>query len=104
MNMIISNIRKASFERLNKLFGLEVVEVEDFLNSKSISKECNKIIDLPKSNVIIVRFKHDVSIILRPSGTEPKLKCYLEAINTNSQDACDIIEHLERVFLTLIKS
>lgn len=104
MNMIISNIRKASFERLNKLFGLEVVEVEDFLNSKSISKECNKIIDLPKSNVIIVRFKHDVSIILRASGTEPKLKCYLEAINTNSQDACDIIEHLERVFLTLIKS
>ena len=104
MNMIISNIRKASFERLNKLFGLEVVEVEDYLNSKSISKECNKIIDLPKSNVIIVRFKHDVSIILRPSGTEPKLKCYLEAINTNSQDACDIIEHLERVFLTLIKS
>lgn len=104
MNTIISNIRKASFERLNKLFGLEVVEVEDFLNSKSISEECNKIIDLPKSNVIIVRFKHDVSIILRPSGTEPKLKCYLEAINTNSQDACDIIEHLERVFLTLIKS
>ena len=104
MNMIISNIRKASFERLNKLFGLEAVEVEDYLNSKSISKECNKIIDLPKSNVIIVRFKHDVSIILRPSGTEPKLKCYLEAINTNSQDACDIIEHLERVFLTLIKS
>ena len=104
MNMIISNIRNASFERLNKLFGLEAVEVEDYLNSKSISKECNKIIDLPKSNVIIVRFKHDVSIILRPSGTEPKLKCYLEAINTNSQDACDIIEHLERVFLTLIKS
>lgn len=104
MNVIISNIRKASFERLNKLFGLEVVEVEDYLNSKSISKECNKIIDLPKSNVIIVRFKHDVSIILRPSGTEPKLKCYLEAINTNSQDACDIIEHLEKVFLTLIKS
>lgn len=104
MNMIISNIRKASFERLNKLFGLEVVEVEDYLNSKSISKECNKIIDLPKSNVIIVRFKYDVSIILRPSGTEPKLKCYLEAINTNSQDACDIIEHLEGVFLTLIKS
>lgn len=104
MNMIISNIRKASFERLNKLFGLEVVEVEDYLNSKSISKECNKIIDLPKSNVIIVRFKHDVSIILRPSGTEPKLKCYLEAINKNSQDACDIIEHLEGVFLTLIKS
>lgn len=104
MNMIISNIRKASFERLNELFGLEVVEVEDYLNSKSISKECNKIIDLPKSNVIFVRFKHNASVILRPSGTEPKLKCYLEAINTNSQDACNIIEHLERVFLTLIKS
>jgi phosphomannomutase len=34
--------------------------------------------DLPKSNVLVYFLDGDRRIIMRPSGTEPKLKCYYE--------------------------
>ncbi|MDG2855892.1 phospho-sugar mutase, partial [Vibrio parahaemolyticus] len=38
-------------------------------------------IDLPASDVLIYHLEHQSRVIVRPSGTEPKLKCYYEAIN-----------------------
>ncbi len=37
-------------------------------------------IDLPTSDVLIYLLENDARVILRPSGTEPKLKCYYEVI------------------------
>jgi phosphomannomutase len=34
--------------------------------------------DLPASNVLVYRLEGMRRIIMRPSGTEPKLKCYYE--------------------------
>ena len=38
---------------------------------------------LPKSNVIKVMLSNDTSIVVRPSGTEPKIKIYF-SIKGNS--------------------
>ncbi len=38
-------------------------------------------IDLPSSDVLIYHLEDQSRVIVRPSGTEPKLKCYYEVIN-----------------------
>ncbi|MGL5360591.1 MAG: phospho-sugar mutase, partial [Shewanella sp.] len=37
-------------------------------------------IDLPMSDVLIYRLSHGARVIVRPSGTEPKIKCYYEVV------------------------
>ena len=56
----------------------------------------NKVIDyskgvngLPKSNVIKLYLEDGTTIVVRPSGTEPKLKIYLSLIGKSIKDSND---------------
>jgi len=49
------------------LLNQEVIQFKDYLNG---------IDNLPKSNVLLFRLKDNSKIVVRPSGTEPKLKLY----------------------------
>jgi phosphomannomutase len=45
-----------------------------------------------------------IRVIIRPSGTEAKLKCYIEVITTNGEEAELILEQLReplKKFLTI---
>ncbi len=53
-----------------RLAGLEVTEVRDLARGED---------GLPPSDVLIVRLGGAGRVVLRPSGTEPKLKVYFEA-------------------------
>ena len=44
---------------------------------------------LPKSNVLKFFLENDCSIVIRPSGTEPKLKVYLSITDSNERSAKD---------------
>jgi phosphomannomutase len=52
------------------LAGLQVNEVRDLAQGDG---------DLPASDVLVLRLSGLGRVVLRPSGTEPKLKVYLEA-------------------------
>lgn len=54
---------------LNDLAGSPVVGVRDLL----------KPTDLPKADVLIMTSEDDCKLVIRPSGTEPLIKCYLMA-------------------------
>ena len=45
---------------------------------------------LPKANVLEFRFMNGAKLMVRPSGTEPKIKIYLSAV-AHSADAADAI-------------
>ncbi|MEF1289795.1 phospho-sugar mutase [Vibrio sp. M260118] len=58
------------------------VEVTEDLKSltKTFADGSTESIDLPASDVLIYHLSCGARVIVRPSGTEPKLKCYYEVI------------------------
>ena len=72
--------------------GDKVVKVVDYQNDDT---------GLPKSNVLKYYFGDDSWVTLRPSGTEPKIKIYVNAIADSMDKAKDkkdsIVKHMEAV-------
>ena len=52
-------------------------------------------IDLPKSNVLSYSLEGGNAAIVRPSGTEPKIKLYLTSVGKDKADALAIMDRLE---------
>lgn len=46
---------------------------------------------LPKSNVIQFKLENDCSVIVRPPGTEPKLKIYISVNAKDNKTADEIV-------------
>ena len=49
---------------------------------------------LPKSNVVTLVLGEKGSVIVRPSGTEPKVKLYLTAVDLDKDRACALLANL----------
>ncbi len=58
----------------------EVVQTRDYLIEETDSKIAVK---LPKSDVLRYWLEKDCEVVVRPSGTEPKLKVYITAVGEN---------------------
>ena len=69
--------------------GLEVIETADYKLSarKNIQTGEETVIDLPKSNVLAYKLPGGSGAIVRPSGTEPKIKVYITACADNKENA-----------------
>ena len=69
--------------------GEKVVAVSDYLTheAKDLLTGAVEHIDLPTSNVLAYTTESGNCAIVRPSGTEPKIKIYITAIAKNFDDA-----------------
>lgn len=76
--------------------GYDVVKVSDYLLRKETDVVTGSItdIDLPKSNVIALHLADDNAVIIRPSGTEPKIKLYITSVGKDKDNAAEICEKL----------
>lgn len=76
--------------------GMEVTVIDDYKTSVStnIADSGTKAIDLPKSNVLAYTLTDGNKIIVRPSGTEPKIKAYITAIGKTRAEAQAIADKL----------
>lgn len=76
--------------------GMEVTVIDDYKTSIStnIADSGTKTIDLPKSNVLAYTLTDGNKIIVRPSGTEPKIKAYITAIGKTKAEAQAIADKL----------
>ena len=74
--------------------GKAVSVFKDYKTSiaKTIKTDETTNIDLPKSNVLIFNLEDGSMIIVRPSGTEPKIKLYVCAVGENRQAAENALE------------
>ena len=69
-------------EPLKELSGKPVAAVEDYLNDVIIHADGRKepIVGLPPSDVLKYVFADHSTLAIRPSGTEPKIKFYIETV------------------------
>lgn len=87
---------------LEQLSGMDILKIHDYLNSTTFDVKNNEYTKntLPYSNIIRFDLKNGCKIIVRPSGTEPKIKFYLimESDDKEKLNSCKInikneIEH-----------
>ena len=76
--------------------GEKVVHVSDYLSSESKDLVSGAVehIDLPKSNVLAYTTESGNCAIVRPSGTEPKIKIYITAIGKDFDEAHAITDKI----------
>ena len=75
-----------------EIAGMPVVSISDYKTSTVIYTDgsASDKIDLPKSNVLAFCLENGNKVIVRPSGTEPKIKAYITAIGTDRQSADEL--------------
>lgn len=73
MGELMDGLRKAPPK---EIAGLPVVSVADYETSVKTVGGNNEAIALPKSNVLAYGLAGDTQVVIRPSGTEPKIKAY----------------------------
>ena len=73
-----------------EIAGVAVKEQKDYKDGSVVCVECGKRseMELSGSNVLRYEMADGTSLIVRPSGTEPKVKVYILA-NGESREACD---------------
>ncbi|GIU10341.1 MULTISPECIES: phospho-sugar mutase [unclassified Shewanella] len=74
-----------------EIAGHKVVSTDDISIGKRFFSDADsdgavEDIALPASDVLIYRLQNGARVIVRPSGTEPKIKCYYEVVESMSVD------------------
>lgn len=95
MKSIMDSLRK---NPPRTIAGFEVLAVDDYENSVSTrlaTGETSPIL-LPKSDVVAFQMAGEQSVIVRPSGTEPKIKIYMGAHAGTREKAAAIAAKMER--------
>ena len=80
--------------------GLEVAKISDYTTSVTVdtkTKEETKIL-LPKSNVLTYVLENGSEAIIRPSGTEPKIKIYISTIGNSLDEGSALADKIEADF------
>lgn len=80
----------------NSFADMAVVKIDDYKTSvsKNTADGSTAKIELPKSNVLAYTLTDGNKIIVRPSGTEPKIKAYITAIGKTKDEAQKIADRL----------
>lgn len=80
----------------SKIADYDVVSVSDYEASKTVfaNGRADEKIELPKSNVLAYGLADGNKLIVRPSGTEPKIKAYITAVGKSREEADSIAAKL----------
>ena len=84
--------------------GLKVLAIADYKSGiqKDLTNGSEETINLPKSDVISFILEKDAKVIIRPSGTEPKIKAYYTTTDSDRQKAIKLEEIISDDFKRII--
>lgn len=102
INSIMESLRNNTPETFG---GKKVLAVRDYKTSVRCDLESgeNTEILLPKSNVIYLELEDNNNFVIRPSGTEPKIKLYCLLCGKTEADAKEIEESFKQDIKNIIK-
>lgn len=100
---LMGNLRSKPPETIN---GQKVVVIEDYKTRRRTNLETGKSepLTLPVSDVLLFRLKDESKLIIRPSGTEPKVKLYVGVREKNFSSVDQGIQTCEKRLDALISS
>ena len=103
MKNLMENLRA---NRPADIAGVPVVGFADYRESVSVDfvAGTTEAIDLPKSNVLSYKLEGNNSVIIRPSGTEPKIKAYITATGADMAAAEAMTEKLQSAAAEMLKA
>lgn len=90
---VLANLRSTIPQTIG---GIQVTNVRDYKTSveQDVVKGQTRPISLPKSNVLEFLLGESGSVIVRPSGTEPKIKYYYTAVAETKELAQNLLERM----------
>ena len=87
MKNIMASLRQ---NPLSEVAGYKVVGYADYQTGKRTVNGVESEIGLPLSNILEYNLENNLKVIVRPSGTEPKIKVYLTIV-TNDREQIPVI-------------
>ena len=86
------------------LGGMRIVKKLDYKLGieKDLVEFTERKIELPSSNVLKFIMKDGSWFVVRPSGTEPKMKVYLSVTGKNSNDSQEKLDVFEKLVMDII--
>lgn len=78
-----------------QIAGYQVTAYGDYQTSKRLSGGVESTIQLPPANVLEYDLENGLKVVVRPSGTEPKIKVYLTIV---SEDRAQIPQMAQQLF------
>lgn len=95
MRELMQNIRNNPF---SEIAGVSVSMIKDYDTQIITDVKNGTAIEtgLPRTNAIAFVLENGASVVIRPSGTEPKVKFYYTAVENSQNKATKMIEMLEK--------
>ena len=84
--------------------GVKVVAVRDYLKSERVEGGKTTALTLPKSNVMYFELEGGAWLCVRPSGTEPKIKLYVNAVTKSDADTKSQLNRISDAAVKLLES
>lgn len=77
--------------------GLSLIEFSDYMASTTKNMKDGSVTEilLPKSDVLAFTLENNATVIIRPSGTEPKIKVYYTTTGSTQEEATALYEKMD---------
>ena len=84
--------------------GMKVVEMADYIKGTAVNVEtgASRDLNLPSSDVLTFFLPNHASVVVRPSGTEPKIKIYYTTAGKTMEEATALSAKLQDTMRKLI--
>jgi phosphoglucomutase len=86
-----------------EIAGDPVVSVLDYQTGREITDGQSREVELPSTNMIELKLKNKNTILIRPSGTEPKIKVYYTVAAQSHPQAADMAQRYRKAGKSLIQ-
>ena len=84
--------------------GAKVVALRDYQKSTRVEGDKAETLTLPKSNVLYFELENDAWVCVRPSGTEPKIKLYVNAVSGSHEETQARLSRISDAAVKLLQS
>ncbi|MDE6593020.1 MAG: phospho-sugar mutase [Oscillospiraceae bacterium] len=101
MKEIMSGLRENTPKEIG---GLKVIRFEDYVagTSVDVATGTKTMLTLPKSDVLTFKLENNAGVIIRPSGTEPKIKAYYTTTGSTRDEAAALEKTISADFAKIL--